>query len=122
MQLGRTTAFLRQLGAGPTAVEHPVGAQALPSRLELLAARPNPFNPSTILTYRLPAAGEVSLRVYNVSGELVRTLVAGELAAGEHTSLWDGRTNRGQAVSSGVYLVRLRAGGRDATQKIQLVK
>jgi flagellar hook assembly protein FlgD len=64
----------------------------------------------------------VNLRIHDVGGRLVRTLVEGELAAGEHAAFWDGQTHRGQPAGSGVYIVTLRAGGREATQKIQLMK
>ncbi len=111
------------LGDPPTTVS--VGeppAAPLPTELALHAARPNPFNPSTMLRFDLPAPARVELRIYDVAGQLVRTLVEGDLPAGEHSAFWDGRTIRGGVASSGVYLVRFRAGGREFTQKIQLLK
>ncbi len=99
-----------------------VAGAPLPTRLELLPARPNPFNPSTTIHFRLPVAGDVEVGVYDVSGQLVRNLVAERLPAGEHAVAWDGRSGRGKAVGSGVYLVRLRVGARELTQKVQLIK
>jgi hypothetical protein len=101
--------------------ENPAAAPA-PERLELFAAQPNPFNPSTMLRFSLPAADQVSLRIYDVNGRLVRTLVDGVLAPGQHSAFWDGRSRQGAGAGSGVYVVRLTVGGRELTQKIQLLK
>ncbi len=75
-----------------------------------------------MLGFALPEAGRADLAIYDVRGRLVRTLVEAELPAGEHTAYWDGRDARGAAASSGVYIVRLSSAGREATQKIQLMK
>jgi hypothetical protein len=105
----------------PTAVRE-AAAAPVPTRLELYAARPNPFNPSTMIRFDLPATGWVTLHIYDVTGRQVRTLVAGELPPGRHQAFWDGRSNRGQSVASGTYLVRLRALDRELVQKVQLIK
>jgi len=68
---------------------------------------PNPFNPSTIITYQLPASREVNLKVYNLIGQEMKTLVEGNKAVGKHQVIWDGRDNHGHLVSSGIYLYRL---------------
>jgi hypothetical protein len=83
---------------------------------------PNPFNPSTVIPFELEHAGRVLLRVYDVRGSLVRTLLDERRPAGPGSSLWDGRDDRGRRVSSGVYVCRLSSGGRTATQKLVLVK
>lgn len=83
---------------------------------------PNPFNPSTTISYELPAATPVSLRIYDVAGRLVRTLAGGVAPAGAHTRQWDGRDDRGAAVASGVYILRLEAGGTALTRKMVLLK
>ncbi len=100
----------------------PAAVTPTPERFELLAAQPNPFNPSTTLRFRLPQAAHTTISIYDVSGQLVRTLVDGDLQPGEHTAFFDGRNARGQTVSSGVYLVRMRAGSFEATQKLHLLK
>jgi len=87
-----------------------------------LSAHPNPFNPQTTVTYELATAGVVSVRVYDVNGRLVRTLVNRSVSAGEHAVAWDGLNDRGQRVSSGVYLLRLQAPGQGITKKIVMVK
>ncbi|MRR09094.1 T9SS type A sorting domain-containing protein [bacterium] len=84
--------------------------------------RPNPFKQWTRIDYQLPAAGTVSLKVYNVAGQLVRTLAEGFQPAGAHAVRWDGRDDRGREVSSGVYLYRLTAGSGTATRKLTVVR
>ena len=75
---------------------------------------PNPFNPSTTIKYQLPINSYVSLVVYNIKGEKVRTLVEKEKSAGFHSVLWDGRDEDGNEVANGVYYykVRLKREGR----------
>ena len=68
---------------------------------------PNPFNPKTQLAFTLPAPGAVSLRIYAVSGRLVRELATGRLEAGRHVLDWDGRDAAGAEQSSGIYFARL---------------
>lgn len=83
---------------------------------------PNPFNPSTTIVFEVPVAGRVQLAVYDARGSLVRTLVDGALPAGPRREQWDGRDQRGRAVASGVYFVRLEAGGETASHKVTLLK
>jgi hypothetical protein len=89
--------------AGTTAVD-----DATPSPTILaLSNAPNPFNPSTVIRYVLPTAGEVQLTLYNVLGQEVRVLIGDYRAAGMHEVVWDGRGRDGRSVSSGVYIARL---------------
>ncbi len=89
----------------------------------LLQNSPNPFNPTTAISYEIPARGLVDLRVYDVSGKLVRTLVAGEKATGPHTVVWDGADNTGSRMASGVYLYRLLFNGAVVdTRKMLMLK
>ncbi len=103
------------------------GAQAVavavtPLRLAIQAV-PNPFNPSTTLRFDLPTRATVSLVLYNVSGQRVKTLLPAEsLPAGAHTWVWDGRDDAGAAVASGVYVYRLRAGEQAVVGKITLLR
>ncbi|MBD3348116.1 MAG: T9SS type A sorting domain-containing protein, partial [Candidatus Eisenbacteria bacterium] len=94
-----------------------------PRRYELLGNFPNPFNPVTEIRYALPAPTEVSLEVYDLSGRVVRTLLAGETQdSGRYAVLWDGRSDRGAPVASGVYFYRLTADGRALSRKMILLK
>ena len=88
----------------------------------LQANHPNPFNPRTTIRYSLAAAGKVDLRVYDLRGRLVRTLVAAERPAGWNAAEWDGQDDRGNAVSSGVYFYRLESGTFLSSRKMLLLK
>lgn len=91
-------------------------------RLALYQSQPNPFNPQTEIRFETPSDGRASVRIYDVAGRLVRKLVDEELAAGTHVRTWNGADDRGQRVSSGVYLYRLEFGRQSATKKLSLVK
>jgi M6 family metalloprotease-like protein len=97
-------------------------AGATPHQNALLPAYPNPFNPETTIRYELAARSHVSLRVYDVSGAVVRTLVDESKAAGSYTLTWNGRDNHGSPVSSGVYFYRITAGSFSDVRKMTLLK
>ncbi|GEM_PF-1813628 len=88
----------------------------------LLPCRPNPLRMRTAVSFSLPYAQDAELSVYNIAGQLVRTLLAGRTAAGRHTVEWNGTDSRGRAVGSGVYLCRLRAGVGQRTIRMALVR
>ncbi len=91
--------------------------------LELGAAFPNPFNPQTTIAFDLPRQTAVTLRVFDVSGRLVRELIGGAIIAEGHNEIvWDGRDDSGQRVSSGTYLYNLEAGDYSETKRMALVK
>ncbi|MFQ5512367.1 MAG: M1 family aminopeptidase [Candidatus Krumholzibacteriia bacterium] len=102
----------------PTAI----AAGAVPKPLRLAQNFPNPFNPVTTIRFSVPAKSRVTLRVYDVAGRLVETLLSGEVTAGAHTVTWDGSNRNGQAVASGVYFYRLSAPGRKLTRKMVLLQ
>jgi len=96
---------------------------ALPPVANLLQPNyPNPFNPSTTITFNMPLSGNANLAVYNVKGQLVKTLVAGSVTSGDHKVVWNGTDNGGQSVSSGVYFYRLTTNGHTETRKMMLMK
>ena len=88
----------------------------------LLQNYPNPFNPSTTISFDLAKNSHVKLSVYNLRGQLVKTLASGELAAGHHHLIWNGTDSRNRTVASGVYLFRLEAGNYISTRKMMLIK
>jgi hypothetical protein len=90
--------------------------------LTLYQNRPNPFNPSTRISYSIDRDARVRLAVYDVGGRLVRTLADEPMPAGTHVADWDGRDDEGRAVASGVYFYRLQAGKRTLTRKALLIK
>ncbi len=83
---------------------------------------PNPFNPSTRLAFSLSQSCEVLLRIYDLAGRPVRTLVDGWREAGRHEVTWDGRDNRGRMLSSGVYFYRLETPHQSDSVKLVLLK
>ena len=87
-----------------------------------LGAQPNPFNPQTTITYSIPDPSIVRLRLYDVTGRHVRTLVDRWKTSGRHAVTWDGRDNRGRAMASGVYFVNLISSGHVETQRVVLLK
>lgn len=98
---------------------------ALPKKLALAQNYPNPFNPSTTIRYDIPASLtglKVVLRVYNNLGQEVRTLVNAVQSPGSKSIAWDGKNDSGQAVSSGVYIYRLRVGYQSLTRKMLFLK
>jgi hypothetical protein len=102
-----------------TAVAEP----ELPDSYRLYTNVPNPFNPMTTIRYDVPAGGgAVSLRIYDVRGALVRTLVDGAQTAGRKTAVWNGRDNHERPAASGVYFYRLEAPGYEETKKMVLVQ
>lgn len=90
--------------------------------MQISSIHPNPFNLSTAIEFTLPHSEKVSLIIYSVTGQKVRELVSGNLTAGEHTAVWDGRDNAGRPVSSGVYLTRLCTGQAAAMRRMVLLK
>ncbi len=99
----------------------PTPAATLPARFRLGSNYPNPFNPSTLIPYQLPASMAVRLEVFNVLGQRVATLVDGEQPAGFHTARWDATDAAGQAVGAGVYICRLSGGGAEITRPMLLI-
>ncbi|MCG3118407.1 MAG: hypothetical protein ALAOOOJD_00607 [bacterium] len=106
----------------PPALETTV--ESIPQAFALQQNYPNPFNPSTTIAFSIPAnyRGGVSLRIYNMLGALVRELVAGELAPGQYSKVWDGLDNAGRTMATGLYVYQLRAGNFSATRKLLLMK
>ena len=94
----------------------------MPTATRLVAASPNPFNPQTTLSYEMAANGHCELIVHDLAGRAVRHLVSADVPAGRHEAVFDGRDDRGQRLSSGVYLVRFTGGGVTDMQKLTLVK
>jgi len=95
----------------------PVADEALTA-----AVYPNPFNPSTAIHFRLREPALVRLQIFNINGQLVRTLVEGELAAGAHVYHWNARNQKNGSVSTGTYFYRLQAGTQVQKGVMQLLK
>lgn len=83
---------------------------------------PNPFNPATTIRFRLPQAGDVRIRIFDMLGREIATLVSGLLEAGRHEAVWDGRDSGGLQAASGVYVYRVEAGGKHVSGKMVLMR
>jgi len=88
----------------------------------LLAARPNPSSGRIEIAFALPADSRVALRVYDVAGRLVRTLIDGPTTAGIHRAAWDGVDSRGRAARSGIYFAKLLVGSRITSERLMLLR
>jgi hypothetical protein len=93
-----------------------------PEECGTLRNYPNPFNPSTTIAYSLKEDGKVSLNIYNIRGQLVKSLADGFTAKGSHSASWDGKDARGIACASGVYLYKLTTGKTTITRKMMILK
>jgi hypothetical protein len=94
----------------------------MPEEFALMQNYPNPFNPETNIDFSLPKEQEVSLVVFNLLGQQIRTLVSGALGPGQHTAHWDGHNDKGAQVPSGVYFYRLYTSEFSQTNKMVLVR
>ncbi|MCZ7602804.1 MAG: T9SS type A sorting domain-containing protein [Melioribacteraceae bacterium] len=113
--------------SGPTLTVSPNGVtevvdEEMPSIFEVYQNYPNPFNPTTKIKYTVPDAGFVTIKVYNILGQLVNTLVNTEMNSGVYEIVWNGKNNYGSQVSAGVYIYRVTAGKNIAVKKMILIK
>jgi len=83
---------------------------------------PNPFNPETTISFSVPVAGPTALKIYNLKGQVVRTLVNDAREAGRHSVVWNGMDDNGNSVSSGMYFFRVYNDGKNITRKMLLAK
>jgi hypothetical protein len=95
--------------------------EPLPARMLLAQNHPNPFNPTTTISYVVPSDGHVRLVVYDLTGRVVATLVDDVRPAGTHVVRWDATNDREQTVATGVYFARLESGGAKEVRKLVIV-
>jgi len=107
-------------GTSVTAIDEAV--EDLPRAFDLGDAYPNPFNPATRVRFELPEPARTRLLIYNLKGQLVRTLLDETRPAGRYEMLWNGRDDDGSVVASGTYLLRMSAGDYAARRKLTLLK
>jgi hypothetical protein len=107
---------------GVTGVEDETGSRERPSEFDLSQNYPNPFNPTTKIEFTLAKSGFVSLQIYDVLGRKVRTLVSEHLSSGYKSVLWDGKSEDGKDVASGVYFYQLKVGDFSEPKKMLLLK
>lgn len=90
--------------------------------LSISSASPNPFSGRTRLSFQAPVRGRATLRIYDLQGRAMRTLLDGEVEAGHHHLMWDGRADDGHRLEAGVYFARLALGGQDAVRRMIFVR
>jgi hypothetical protein len=106
----------------PVDVRNDNTTSVIPDKYSLAQNYPNPFNPTTRIRYSLPEAGHVTLRIYRIDGQLVKTIYDDYQSAGIYEKVWDGRNEHGTKVSSGVYFYRLTSNDFVQVKKMILLK
>ncbi|MBC8415880.1 MAG: T9SS type A sorting domain-containing protein, partial [Candidatus Cloacimonetes bacterium] len=119
------------VGSSPDigAYENPLGEpqvgitqNQLPSTDYQLTNYPNPFNPTTTINYSLKENSKVSLSIYNIKGQKIKTLAHDEFTKGSHSIIWNGRDSNDKRVDSGIYFYKLKAGDYQKVRKMVLLK
>jgi len=105
-----------------TGIDDDNSSYTMPYHFRLLQNYPNPFNPATTIEYSVPSRSRVTIEVYNIVGQKVRTLIDETKSVGEYQVSWDGRSRTGQQVSTGVYFYRFQADDHVETKKMLLLK
>jgi len=83
---------------------------------------PDPFNPETAIEYSIPESGNVTIDVYNIRGQKVKSLVSSEQSAGLHKVIWNGTDERGKRAASGMYFYELKYQGQSIREKMLMMK
>ncbi len=126
---GADVALTKVMISGPGGISIPVRDEGTTLKIEVLPMvyalhqnYPNPFNPVTEIRFDLPETAPVTLTVFNIMGQEVRTLVTEDLKAGFHSVSWNGLTDSGSPVSTGMYFYTISAGTYHSTKKMVLLK
>ena len=124
-QTNRDSLFARVVGyfeEVSTGIDDEVETAAIPEKIMLMQNYPNPFNASTEIEYFLPESERVSLKIYNLRGQTIRTLFDMNGDAGAHTVRWNGRDDAGRGVATGIYISVLRSTDNILTSKMTLLR
>ena len=106
----------------PTNVDEQIAEHAIPQTYIISQNYPNPFNPETIIRYQLPRSSQVVLKIFNILGQDVQTLINTQQQAGYYSIVWNGKDNNGMVVPSGVYIFRIEAGDFIRANKMILIR
>jgi len=112
----------RQVNCLSDVDDHEYTVTNVPMKAQLNDCYPNPFNPQTLISFEMPAAGNARLEVYSLAGKRIATLVDGEVGAGRHEEVWYGRDDAGRQVPSGVYFYRLQTREFSDSKRMVLLK
>jgi flagellar hook assembly protein FlgD len=102
--------------------QHSNGIPVIPMEYSMSQNYPNPFNPVTTIRYSLSNSGTVDLKIFNVLGQNVRTLVSEHQQLGSYSVTWDGKDNRGILLSSGIYYYQIQANNYRSVKKMTFIK
>jgi len=105
-----------------TGVEAKPQETAMPQNYGLKQNFPNPFNPETMIEYELPQAANIEIIIFNLQGKKIATVIKNYQAAGFHQVKWGGKDEHGHSVTSGVYLLQLKADGFTTVKKMLLLR
>ncbi len=119
---GGTVGIKNPVVTGTTSSVTSVEDTQIPKSFSVSQNYPNPFNPTTEIQYAIPQAAIVTIKIYNMLGQEVKTLVSGEKAAGTYSVQWNGDNDFGAKVSSGAYIYRITAGNNIETKKMIMMK
>ncbi|MCZ6632573.1 MAG: T9SS type A sorting domain-containing protein, partial [bacterium] len=108
--------------SNPVVTQGVLNVESTPTEFALFQNFPNPFNPETTIKYNLAESADVTVQIYNVVGQVVRTLVAERQSSGRYQVQWSGKDDRGVAVSSGIYFYQISAGKFHDVRKLMLLK
>jgi hypothetical protein len=90
--------------------------------IKFLKNYPNPFNPETTISFEISESGKTEVEIFNVKGQKVKTLLNENLEFGSHSIVWDGRNDKEEQVSSGMYFYRISVNGNQKTSKMLMLK
>ena len=107
---------------GTTHVSEETDPSTAPQSFTLHQNFPNPFNPQTAIAYELAESGHVTLKIFDIQGRLINTLIDGILSSGVHSAIWQADNANGNRVPSGVYIYQLKAGNIIRQKKMLLLK
>jgi len=108
--------------SGVTSIEDGQKLSHIVKSFKLLQNYPNPFNPSTTIQYEIPKDGEVEISIYDLTGRLIRTIVNQNQQAGTHSAVWNGQTESGSKVASGMYMYTVKYANTVSSKKMLLIK
>jgi glucuronoarabinoxylan endo-1,4-beta-xylanase len=114
--------FFAEKTTATTDLNQPVDENVKPVQLALMQNYPNPFNPETLIRFQLPKMSHVSLKIYNLIGQEIVTLINRNISAGSHSVKWDETDMLGLQVSSGIYIYRIEVGHTAQTRKMTLIR
>jgi hypothetical protein len=114
--------FMVRAGVGDVISDVEPETPGVAHEYSLMQNYPNPFNPETTIPFSLANTGNMTLAIYNITGQKVATLVSGNQVAGNHVAIWNGTSDTGQTLASGLYFARLDAEQFSQTRKLVLLK